>query len=90
VLGGLPERVSFVGEGVGASHALYAAAVDRDVGRVGLHGPGPGFAERATGYEYPYDPRLTVYDVVGDCDVPHVLAALEERGVAVERGGDGQ
>ncbi|MEF8789026.1 MAG: acetylxylan esterase [Haloarculaceae archaeon] len=84
------ERVSFVGEGVGASHALYAAAVDRDVGRVGLRDLGPGFAEMATSYEYPYDPRLTVYDVVGDCDVPHVLAALEERGVAVERGGAGQ
>lgn len=39
----------------------------------------------AIGREYPYDPRLTVFDVVGTCDVPHLFAALEERGVRVER-----
>ena len=82
------ERVSFVGEGVGASHALYAAAVDRDVGAVTLRDLGPSFDEMATAREYPYDPRLTVYGVVGTCDVPHVLAALEDRGVRIERSAD--
>jgi hypothetical protein len=43
----------------------------------------------ATSREYPYDPRLTVYDVVGNCDVPHLLAALEERGVSVDRSATG-
>ena len=81
------ERVSFVGEGVGAYHALYAAAVDRDVERVDLRDLGPSFAEMATDREYLYDPRLTVYDVIGSCDVPDLIAALEERGVRVD-GGD--
>lgn len=78
-------RVSFVGKGVGAYHTLYAAAVDRNVEGVALRDPGPGFAEMATSREYPFDPRLTVFDVVGTCDVPHVLASLEERGVRVDR-----
>ncbi len=82
------DRVSFVGEGVGAYHALYAAAVDRDVEVVDLSDLGPSFAEMATSREYPYDPRLTVYDVVGSCDVPHLFAALEEREVRVERSTD--
>ena len=78
------DRVSFVGEGVGAYHALYAAAADRDVERVDLRDLGPSFVEMATSREYPYDPRLTVYDVIGACDVPHALAALEGRGIRVE------
>ena len=79
------ERISLVGEGIGAYHALYAAAaVDRGVERVTLRDLGPSFAEMATGREYPYDPRLTVFDVVGTCDVPHALAALSERDVRVE------
>lgn len=84
------EGVSFVGDGVGAYHALYAAAVDRDVERVDLRDLGPGFAEMATRREYPYDPRLTVYDVVGRCDVPHLLASLDERGVRVDGGTTGR
>ena len=81
------ERVSLVGEGTGAYHALYAAAVDRSVESVTLRDPGPSFAEMATDREYPYDPRLTVFGVVGTCDVPHLLAALDERGVRIERSG---
>lgn len=83
------DRVSFVGEGVGAYHALYAAGVARGVEGVGLRDLGPSFAGMATSREYPYDPRLTVYDVVGNCDVPHLLAALEERGVSVDRSATG-
>jgi dienelactone hydrolase len=77
-------RVSFVGEGVGAYHALYAAGATGAVGRVDLRALGPGFREMATSREYPYDARLTAYDVL-DSDVPDVLAALRERGTAVER-----
>lgn len=79
------DDVALVGEGVGAYHALYAAAADEHVRAVELRDLGPSFHEMATGRKYPYDPRLTVYDVLGDCDVPHLLAALDQRGVDVER-----
>jgi dienelactone hydrolase len=84
------DGVSFVGEGVGAYHALYAAAVTDDVERVGLHERGPSFHELATGERPPFCSRLTVFDVVGACDVPHVTAALDQRGVHVSEtaGGD--
>jgi len=80
-------RVSFVGERTGAYHALYAAAVERNAEGVTLRDLGPGFAEMATSREYPFDPRLTVFDVIGACDVPRVLASLEERGVRVSTTG---
>ncbi|WP_258303598.1 hypothetical protein [Haloferax larsenii] len=38
----------------------------------------------ATESDVPFRPQLTVFDVVGVCDVPHVAAALDERGVPVE------
>jgi hypothetical protein len=46
---------------------------------------GPSFYERARSRTAPFDESLTVFDVVGDCDVPHALAALAARGVTVDR-----
>jgi cephalosporin-C deacetylase-like acetyl esterase len=80
------ERVSFVGEGIGAYHALYAGAVAQHVDRVEVHDLGPSFFELATSREVPFHPQLTAFDVVGECDVPHLLAALGRRGVRVDRG----
>ena len=82
------EAVTFVGEGVGAYHALYAAGAAERASAVDLRDLGPSFREMATSREYPYDARLTAFDVVGDCDVPRVLAALDDRDVRVERRGD--
>lgn len=78
-------QVSFVGEGVGSYHALYAAAATENVARVELSDLGPSFYEMATNREAPFDPRLTVSDVVGDCDLPHLLSALDQRGVSIDR-----
>ena len=77
------EKTTLVGEGVGAYHALYAAVADRDVETVELRDLGPGFYEMATSREYPYDARLTAFDVIEDGDVPDALAALERRGLDV-------
>lgn len=79
------ERVSFVGDGIGAYHALYAAGIVRNVDRVTLRSLGPSFFELATRREAPFRPQLTAFDAVNDRDVPHVLAALDRRGVRVER-----
>lgn len=38
----------------------------------------------ATSRDYPYDARLTVFDVIGDCDLPDVLAALNHRNVTLD------
>jgi cephalosporin-C deacetylase-like acetyl esterase len=78
------ERVSFVGEGIGAYHALYAAAVARNVDRTELRAFGPSFFEMATSREGPFHPQLTAFDMVEGCDIPHLLAALDQRGVNVE------
>ncbi|WP_396613774.1 hypothetical protein ACH9L7_18030 (plasmid) [Haloferax sp. S1W] len=32
----------------------------------------------------PFRPQLTVFDVVGTCDIPHLLTALEQRGVHID------
>lgn len=81
------EEITLVGEGIGAYHALYTATVDEDVVTIDLRDLGPSFHEMATG-EFPFDPRLTVYDVIGDCDVPHVLRALDDRELYVDRSTD--
>lgn len=78
------EQVTLVGEGVGAYHALYAGAVDQNVGTIDLRDLGPSFYEMAT-EEFPFDPQLTVYDVISDCDVPHLLAALDDRELHIDR-----
>jgi dienelactone hydrolase len=77
------EETTLVGEGIGAYHALYAAVADHDVEAVELRDLGPGFYEMATSREFPYDARLTAFDVIEDGDVPDALAALERRGVDV-------
>jgi dienelactone hydrolase len=77
-------NVSFVGEGTGAYHALYAGVSADDVAEVTVHGLGPSFYEMATEREVPPQSSLVVYDVVGHCDLPHLFAALDQRGVRVE------
>lgn len=79
------DQVSFVGDGVGAYHALYAAAITDDVDAVTLRGLEYTFRDLATAPEPPFEPRLTAFGVLGSCDVPRVTAALDQRGVDVER-----
>lgn len=79
------EQITVVGEDVGAYHALYAAAVDENVVTIDLQKLGPSFHDMATNHEYPYNPRLTVSDILEGCDVPHLLAALRNRNLTVER-----
>lgn len=78
------ERVSFVGDGIGAYHALFAAVVARRVDRIDLRDLGPSFYEMATRREVPFHPQLTAFDVVGECDVQHLIATLDQRGVDVD------
>ncbi|WP_136689380.1 alpha/beta hydrolase family protein [Halorhabdus amylolytica] len=78
------DAVSFVGSGIGAYHALYAAAVATDVDGVAVGDAIPSFRELATGRDVPYHPQLTVVDVLDGIDLPHVLGALDERGVPVD------
>ena len=76
-------QVSFVGDGIGAYHALYAAVVAQNVERIDLRNIGPSFSEMATSREVPFHPQLTAFDVVGESDVPHLIGALEQRGVHI-------
>jgi len=78
------EAVSFVGRGIGAHHALYAAAVCERVERVTTHDQAPSFRTLATGRDVPYHPQLTVADVLDGVDLPHVRDALEARDVPVD------
>ncbi|HET7323348.1 MAG TPA: acetylxylan esterase [Halococcus sp.] len=78
-------EVTLFGEGIGAYHALYAGTVCENVGAITLRELGPSFSEMATQQDYPYDPRLTVFDALSECDVPHLLAALRDRDVTVEQ-----
>lgn len=78
------ESVSLVGEGVGAYHVLYAAVLDERVNRVELHDLGPSFRERVTSAGDEYDPRLTAYDLIDGCDVPHCLATLADSTVRID------
>nr|WP_264383091.1 acetylxylan esterase [Halocatena marina] len=78
------ERISFVGEGIGAFYALYAGAATHSVDRIDLHDLPPSFYEMTTGSNVPFHPQLTVFDVIGACDVPQLLTALDQRGVQVD------
>ncbi|WP_436925639.1 alpha/beta hydrolase family protein [Halosimplex amylolyticum] len=69
------------GTGVGALHALYAAAAEPRIRSVRLAELPYSFHELATNREYEYDPRLRVHGFVGDCDVPQLLPALADRDV---------
>lgn len=79
------EQTTVHGTGVGAYHALYAAAVDRSVETIRLRELGPSFHEMATSHQFRYDPRLTVFDAIEDCDVPQLIAALDDRDLWIER-----
>jgi cephalosporin-C deacetylase-like acetyl esterase len=78
------QEITLIGEGIGAYHALYAGAVDENVGTIDLRDLGPSFYEIATG-EFLFNPQLTVYDVIGNCDVPHLIAALDDRELHIDR-----
>lgn len=73
-------EVALVGEGIGAYHALYAGVAGRNVGGVALRDLGPSFYELATRREPPFRPQLTAFDMIDGCDVPHLVAALDEAG----------
>lgn len=77
------DRVTFLGEGTGAYHALYAAVTIENVERIDLHGLGSSFYERATGRDIEFHPQLLVFDVVGTCAVSHLISALELRDVHI-------
>jgi dienelactone hydrolase len=77
--------VSVLGDGIGAYHALYAAAAAPDDAASVTHlGDSPlrSFRERATTADAGFDPRLDCHDVL-DCDVPDVVDALRTHGVHV-------
>lgn len=79
------KQAKLLGEGVGAYHALYAAVADRTVETIRLEELGPSFHEMATSHGFRFDPRLTVFDVIGDCDVPQLITALEDRDLRINR-----
>ncbi len=80
--------IDLIGEGIGAYQALYAAVAEDGIGSLELRDLGPGFRQMATDREFPYDPRLTVFDVIDNCDVPDALGALADRSVRVVRKSD--
>ena len=67
------------GVGIGSLHALYAAAADPQFRSLRLENLPYSFHDVATNYEYEIDPRLRVHGLVGTCDVPQLLPALEDR-----------
>ncbi|WP_122091212.1 alpha/beta hydrolase family protein [Halalkalicoccus subterraneus] len=73
------------GTGVGSLHALVAAAADPQFRRIHAADVPAGFYEIATATEYEIDFRLVVHGIVGECDVPQLLPALEERDLTWER-----
>jgi len=77
------DSVSFVGEGNGAYHALFSAAVTDNVAEVRLREMGPSFRERLDQRDRPFDSALITYDVVGSCDTPRIRSELETRGVQI-------
>jgi dienelactone hydrolase len=76
-----PDGYGVEGTGVGAMHALYAAAAEPQFRSVRLADLPGSFHEMATEREYDLDFRLRVSNVVGDCDVPQLLPSLADRDV---------
>lgn len=84
------DALAYVGDGIGAYHALYAAGIDvataasEPVDAVRHLGddPMPSFRARATDAAYGFEPRLDAHDVLA-CDVPAVRDALVAGGVSV-------
>lgn len=72
------------GIGVGALHALYAAAAEPRFGSIRVEDPPDSFHELATAREYDVDFRLLVHGVVGECDLPQLLPALADRDLTWE------
>lgn len=72
------------GTGVGALYALYAAVAEPRFESTRLADLPYSFHEVATRREYEIDFRLRVHGLVGTCDVPQLLAALEGRDVVWE------
>ena len=72
------------GIGVGALHALVAAAAEPRFRRINAADVPTSFYEIATDAEYDIDFRLIVHGVVGECDVPQLLPALEDRDLTWE------
>lgn len=66
------------GYDVGAVRALYAAIAEPSFRKVVVEDV-PSFRERAVSTPYEYDPWLTVYDVLHECDLPQLAAALKDR-----------
>jgi len=74
--------VAYVGDGVAAYDALYAAADEGGVANLQLDREPVALRERATDADHGFDPRLDCHDVL-DCDVPDVVDALRTHGVHV-------
>lgn len=78
-LKGVVDGYALDGIGVGALHALVAAVAESRFIRTTATDVPTSFYGIATDAEYEIDFRLVVHGVVGDCDVPQLLAALEDR-----------
>lgn len=72
------------GTGVGALHALYAAVAEPRFESLRLADLPYSFHEVATRREFGIDFRLRVHGLVGTCDVPQLLPALDGRDVVRE------
>lgn len=78
------EEFGLDGRGVGALHALYAAAAEPQFRVIHAEELPYSFYHIATTREFDIDFRLRVHGVVGECDVPQVLPALEDRDLSLE------
>ncbi|WP_255171440.1 alpha/beta hydrolase family protein [Natrononativus amylolyticus] len=67
------------GVGLGALHAVYAAVANPAFETVRLENLPDSFYEIATSHEYEIDFRRRVHGLVGSCDLPQLLAVLEDR-----------
>ena len=75
--------VAYVGDGVAAYDALYAAADEGGVANLQLDREPVALRERATDADHGFDPRLDCHDVL-DCDVTLLLDSLDGAGVRVD------
>ncbi|WP_306061577.1 alpha/beta hydrolase family protein [Natronococcus wangiae] len=73
------EEIAIEGHGPWGIHALLAAVVEPSIRTVSAVEPFPSFYEQATTEEIPVDHRLNVHGIVGEFDVPQLLAALGDR-----------
>lgn len=78
------EAFGLVGQGVGALHALYAATAEPRFRVIHAEESPSSFYDIATTRESDIDFRLHVHGVVGECDVPQLLPALEDRDLSLD------